>query len=97
MSSAHSGLIIRLRAVMLGLLLSGLICALTPINNIYNQATPLGGGHFPLAPFYILLLTTILAGTIARILPKARLITGQELLDWVAEVEETLIPDEVRQ
>ncbi len=71
---------IRLRAVLIGLILSGLICALTPINNIYDQGTPLGGGHFPLAPFYILLLTTICAGTLARILPKARLITGQELL-----------------
>ncbi len=71
---------IRLRAVIIGLVLSALICALTPINNIYAQGTPLGGGHFPLAPFYILLVTTIMAGTLARILPNARLITGQELL-----------------
>ena len=71
---------IRLRAVVIGLILSALICALTPVNNIYAQGTPLGGGHFPLAPFYILLLTTILAGTLAKILPNARLITGQELL-----------------
>jgi len=72
--------LIRLRAVIVGLILSALICALTPLNNIYAQGTPLGGGHFPLAPFYILLLTTILAGTLARILPAARLITGRELL-----------------
>jgi hypothetical protein len=71
---------IRRRAVVIGLILSALICALTPVNNIYAQGTPLGGGHFPLAPFYILLLTTILAGTLAKILPNARLITGQELL-----------------
>ena len=71
---------IRLRAVVVGLILSAVICGLTPVNNIYDQGTPLGGGHFPLAPFYILLLTTILAGTVARILPRARLITGMELL-----------------
>lgn len=80
MNHQESGHSIRPRAVVLGLLLSGLICGLTPINNIYDQATPLGGGHFPLAPFYILLITTLFAGLIAKILPKARLITGQEML-----------------
>ncbi len=74
------GHIIRVRAVVAGLILSAALCALTPFNNIYAQGTPIGGGHFPLGPFYILLLTTILAGAIARILPKARLITGRELL-----------------
>lgn len=71
---------IRLRAVIIGMILAGGICALTPVNNVYNQATPLGGGHFPLAPFYILLITTLLAGLLTRILPNSRLITGQELL-----------------
>lgn len=80
MSSQKTSHCIRLRAVLLGLILAALICGLTPINNIYNQATPLGGGHFPLAPFYILLLTTILAGLLAKILPNSRLITGQEML-----------------
>lgn len=78
---------IRLRAVIIGTVLAGLICALTPINNIYHQATPLGGGHFPLAPFYILLLTTLMAGLLRRLLPRARLITGAELLViWVQMV-----------
>ncbi|WP_028585397.1 DUF6785 family protein [Desulfogranum mediterraneum] len=71
---------IRPRAIIIGTLLAALICGLTPINNIYNQATPLGGGHFPLAPFYFLLLTTLLAGLLSRMMPRARLITGQELL-----------------
>lgn len=78
---------IRLRAVIIGTVLAGLICALTPINNIYHQATPLGGGHFPLAPFYILLLTTLMAGLLRRLLPRARLITGPELLViWIQMV-----------
>jgi hypothetical protein len=80
MATETSRRAIRLRAILIGLILSAVICGLTPTNNIYDQGTPLGGGHFPLAPFYILLLTTILAGTLARILPGARLITGLELL-----------------
>jgi len=78
---------IRLRAVLVGAGLAGIICALTPLNNIYHQSTPLGGGHFPLAPFYILLLTTLMAGLIRRILPNAGLITGPELLViWIQMV-----------
>lgn len=71
---------IRLRSVVIGILLAGVICALTPQNNIYNQATPLSGGHFPLAPFYILLFSLLFAGLIGRIMPRSRLITGRELL-----------------
>ena len=78
---------IRFRAVFFGLILAALICALTPVNNIYNQSTPLGGGHFPLAPFYLLLVTTLLASFLARILPRARLLTGQEMLVmWIQMV-----------
>lgn len=79
--------IIRVRAVVIGTLLAAIICALTPVNNVYNQATPLGGGHFPLAPFYVLLLTTLLAGVVGRLFPRARFLTGQELLViWVQMV-----------
>lgn len=78
---------IRVRAVVIGMVLAGFICALTPLNNIYHRATPLGGGHFPLAPFYILLLTTLMAGCLRRILPKAKLLTGAELLViWIQMV-----------
>ncbi|GAB4340364.1 MAG: hypothetical protein Kow0089_13940 [Desulfobulbaceae bacterium] len=79
--------VIRPRAILIGIILAGVICALTPLNNIYHQATPLGGGHFPLAPFYVLLLTTLAAGLVRRILPRARLITGPELLViWIQMV-----------
>jgi hypothetical protein len=78
---------IRLRAVIIVTILAGIICALTPLNNIYHQATPLGGGHFPLAPFYILLLTTLMAGLVRRILPNSKLITGAEILViWIQMV-----------
>ena len=45
---------IRMRALWIGFFLAMLICVITPFNNVYRSATPLGGGHFPLAPFYIL-------------------------------------------
>lgn len=78
---------IRLRAVIIGILLAAVTCALTPLNNIYHQETLLGGGHFPLAPFYILLVTTLMAGLVRRILPDAKLITGAELLViWIQMV-----------
>ena len=50
---------IRFRAVLLGLFFTILICAATPFNNAYRQATPLGGGHFPLAPFFIFIWLTL--------------------------------------
>ena len=87
MSSSETHRPIRLRAVIAGTILAGVICAITPVNNIYHQATPLGGGHFPLAPFYILLLTTIMAGLLGKIMPASRIITGSELLViWIQMV-----------
>ena len=57
---------IRLRAVVLGLILALGICVVTPFNNIYRQGTLLGGGHFPLAPFFILIWLTLLVAGISR-------------------------------
>lgn len=44
---------------MLGVGLGVLICAITPFNNAYLNATPLGGGHFPLAAFFIFFLLSV--------------------------------------
>ena len=82
-SSVH----IRLRAVILGLVLALGICLITPFNNTYRQATPLGGGHFPLAPFYILLWLTIILALIHKLFKKRTLLTGKELLlVWIQMV-----------
>ena len=63
------------------------ICLLTPYNNIYLRATPLGGGHFPLAPFFIFLLLAICITLIARIFRSSLLLTGPELLIiWIEMV-----------
>ncbi len=71
---------IRLRAVVIGFILAVVICAVTPFNNAYRQATPLGGGHFPLAPFYVLIWMTILVGITQTFLKKTRILTGRELI-----------------
>jgi len=84
---------LRLRAVVLGLLLALVICALTPFNNAYRQATPLGGGHFPLAPFYILVWLTVLVAVARRIFRGHEVLTGKELLIcWILMVIVSGIP-----
>lgn len=71
---------VRLRAVVIGFILAVLISAVTPFNNAYRQATPLGGGHFPLAPFYVLIWLTVFVGIIRVIFKRHILLTGRELL-----------------
>jgi Family of unknown function (DUF6785)/Domain of unknown function (DUF6784) len=80
--------LIRPRAIVSGIVLAVAICLLTPFNNIYQQATPLGGGHFPLAPFFIFLLLTIVTAIMAHVFRSASpLLSGSELLIiWIEMV-----------
>jgi hypothetical protein len=79
--------LVRFRAVLLGLVLSATICAVTPVNNIYHQATPLGGGHFPLAPFFILFWLTVFVALFNRFSRAGSWLTGKELLlIWILMV-----------
>ena len=71
---------IRLRAIVIGSCLGILICLITPFNNAYRQGTPLGGGHFPLAPFYFLVWMMLITAFIRWIVKGRKLITGKELL-----------------
>jgi len=57
-----------------------LICAVTPFNNVYRNATPLGGGYFPLAPFYLLFWLTIITVLSRKFLKIDALLTGAELI-----------------
>jgi hypothetical protein len=75
-----SGSRIRLRAVLLGSALALAICLITPFNNAYRQGTPLGGGHFPLAPFYFFMWLTIFTAVLRWIFKGRNLLTGKELL-----------------
>jgi len=85
--SGKRGSRIRLRGILLGLVLALLICAITPFNNLYRQSTPLGGGHFPLAPFFILMVMTFLVALIGKLLRGRIWLTGRELLvAWILMV-----------
>ena len=71
---------IRMRALLLGCTLALAICLITPFNNAYRQGTPLGGGHFPLAPFYFFMWLMIATALIRTIFKGRNLLTGKELL-----------------
>lgn len=63
------------------------VCAVTPFNNVYRSATPLGGGHFPLAPFYVLIWLTMVMAGIRALFRNADWLTGRELLViWILMV-----------
>ncbi len=71
---------IRPRAYIIAIFLAVLICALTPFNNVYRNATPLGGGYFPLAPFYLLFWLTVITALSRKLFKIKTLLSGTELL-----------------
>ncbi len=78
---------IRFRAVILGLVIGLVLCGLAPFNNAYLRSTPLAGGHFPLAPFFVLIWLTIGLAATARILKRPPFLNGLELITgWVIMV-----------
>jgi len=51
------------------------------------QATPLGGGHFPLAPFFVFILLAVCITAISRLFKSSLLLNGPELLIiWIEMV-----------
>lgn len=72
--------VIRPRAYIIGIFLAVLICALTPFNNVYRNATPLGGGYFPLAPFYLLFWLTVITALARKLFKIQTLLSGTELI-----------------
>ncbi len=78
---------IRVRAPLIGIVLAAVICLVTPLNNIYHKATPLGGGHFPLAPFFVFLVIGILVSLLSWVFRRRTLLNGSELLIiWIQMV-----------
>lgn len=87
MNTIQASRTIRPRAILTGLILASIICLLTPINNIYHKATPLGGGHFPLAPFFLFFLLAGLVSLIGWLFRSRTLFSGSELLVvWIQMV-----------
>jgi hypothetical protein len=63
------------------------ICALTPFNNTYLNATPLGGGHFPLAAFFIFFWLSIGIAALGKLPFSANWFSGRELfVVWILMV-----------
>jgi hypothetical protein len=84
---AAANAVVRWRAVILGLVFSMGLCAVTPYNNAFQQATPLGGGHFPLAPFLIFFCLTIVLAAAGRWRGRTIGLNGRELLFiWILMV-----------
>ncbi|MFH1152736.1 MAG: DUF6785 family protein [Pseudomonadota bacterium] len=81
------GQALRPRAFAAGIVFAVLICALTPFNNAYRNATPLGGGYFPLAPFYAFFWLVVFTALTRRWFRGWTLFTGTELVfAWVIMV-----------
>ncbi len=78
---------VRLRAIILGVILGVIICTLTPFNNSYLKATPLGGGHFPLAAFFVFFWLSIGIAVLGRFRFSANWLSGRELfVVWILMV-----------
>ena len=71
---------IRPRALLSGMLSGLAICAVTPFANSYLKTTPLAGGHFPLAAFFVFFASAVVLALVARISRRAPLLSGMELL-----------------
>lgn len=71
---------IRPRAFLSGLILGVAFCAVTPFANSYLRATPLAGGHFPLAAFFAFFASAVILSLLAKVTRRAPLLTGMELL-----------------
>ncbi|TVM19982.1 hypothetical protein DPQ33_01785 [Oceanidesulfovibrio indonesiensis] len=78
---------IRLRSLLLGAGFGLGITAITPYFNVYLGGTPLGGGHFPLAPFFIVSWLFMISAVVARLFKGYKLLTGIEMLvTWILMV-----------
>jgi hypothetical protein len=71
---------IRPRALIGGLFVGVLLCAVTPFADSYLKTTPLAGGHFPLAAFFIFIASAVLFALLARISGGKPWLSGLELL-----------------
>lgn len=71
---------IRPRALVGGTLLGVAVCAVTPFANSYLRTTPLAGGHFPLAAFFVFFASAVLLSLLAKATRRAPLLSGPELL-----------------
>ena len=83
---------LRLRALVTGLAIGLFLCVFTPWNNTIGHNAPMGGGHFPLAPFFIVAWMFVLDSLASRLTRRPPFFSGIELLTiWLACVLFTTI------
>ena len=71
---------LRLRALLTGLAMGLVLCVFTPYNNTILHNTPMGGGHFPLAPFFLVAWMFVIDAFASRLTRRDPFFSGVELL-----------------
>ena len=68
------------RALVIGIALAVLECLIAPYNDFVIRNTFLAGGHFPLAPFFVLTVLALVVNSILRFLHPKLALSSQELV-----------------
>jgi len=71
---------LRLRALLTGLALGLGLCVYTPLNSTVLGGAPMGGGHFPMAPFFIIAWIFVADAGVSRLTRRPPFLSGVELL-----------------
>lgn len=68
------------RALVIGIALAVLECLIAPYNDFVIRNTFLAGGHFPLAPFFVLTALALVVNSVLRLRHPKRALSSQELV-----------------
>ena len=81
------------RALVIGLTLAVLECLIAPYNDYVIRNTFLAGGHFPLAPFFVLTVLALVVNSVLRFLhPKLALSSQELVVIWCLMIAAAGIP-----
>jgi len=84
---------ITLAALVIGLVASAMLVAVTPINDFLLMGTYIAGNHFPIGAFAVLLVTTVLVNVILRkVAPRLALAPAQLIAIWALVAVPSGIP-----
>ncbi len=84
---------ITLAALVIGLVVSAALVAITPLNDFLLMGTYLAGNHFPIGAFAVLLVLTVIVNVILRkVMPRLALTPAQLIAVWALIVVPSGIP-----
>ena len=84
---------ITLRALLIGLICAAAECLVAPYNDYVIRNVFLAGGHFPVGPFFILLILVLGVNTILKQTSPRRALSSQELVTvWCIMIAAAGIP-----